>query len=411
MKIDFGYELPRAKAPIFIVRLRPAHPEPSLHSAYPESRKLAYPESRKLAYLVEPCWLVPRILPALFLLLLVFFSSPIDAEAEKKKAADLVTDGQPIDLQHEKYQVLFKELKTEHHFTDSELQGIFSNQKISKRVLELMDSQWESKPYYEYAPLFVTNKTIASGRKKLHQYRALLDRVETTYGVDREIVIAIWGIETRYGTHQGAFNVLQTLNTLFDAYPRRSKFFRKQLVHFLVLCKENNVNPGTIKGSYAGAFGQTQFIPSSFQAYAVSFDGDDRRDVWNSVPDVLASIANYLKQYKWTLSAPMYAELGHELKDQQLIAAKLKGRKGRVEWQLVRELQNPDIPPSPNNRPLSIVGLELPPEAEQTMRYIAGYPNFQAITEWNHSNRYAMAVTELAEAFQKTEGGRRKTEN
>ncbi|MDH3328780.1 MAG: lytic murein transglycosylase [Desulfobulbaceae bacterium] len=317
------------------------------------------------------------------------------------KAADLVEDGQLINLSQEKYNKLFQELKTEHHFTQAELDSIFAGQSINKRVLELMDRQWEAKPYYQYSPLFITRNNIEKGRNKLIEYKDILDRVEKEIGVDREVVVAIWGIETRYGTNQGAYDVLQTLNTLFDAYPRRSEFFRKQLLHFLILCKENGVDPKVVKGSYAGAFGQTQFIPSSFRSYAVSFDGDAKRDVWNSVPDVLASIANYLKQYNWTLNGPMYADLGNDLKDKRLIAANVKGRRGRIEWQVVRDVQNPDIPPSPGNRKLSIVGLELPPNEDggERMRYVAGYPNFQAITEWNHSNRYAMAVTELSEAL------------
>ncbi len=265
-----------------------------------------------------------------------------------------------------------------------------------------MDRQWEAKPYHKYAPLFLTSRNIAKGKKMLLQHQELLDRVEQKFGVDREIIIAIWGIETQYGARQGSYKVLDTLNTLFDAYPRRSKFFRTQLVHFLLLCRENNVDPKSVLGSYAGAFGQTQFIPSSFRAYAVSFDNDDRRDVWNSVPDVLASIASYLKNFKWTLNQPIYVELGPELKDQRLIAANLKGRRGRVAWDIVRQTHAPKMKPSPGNGKLTIVGLELPPGQHQKMRFVAGYPNFIAITKWNNSNKYAMAVTELAEAFKKT---------
>jgi len=345
-------------------------------------------------------WYSPKIiaLSAIFSITLLF-SFGLRQTYAGPKAADLVEDGQSINLNQEKYVKLFQELKTEHYFTQRELDVIFSGQTIKKRVLELMDKPWEAKPYYQYSPHFLTQKSIEKGRMKLVEYKDTLDRVEKEIGVDREIVVAIWGVETRYGANQGSYSVLQTLNTLFDAYPRRSKFFRKQLVHFLVLCKENGVDPKTIKGSYAGAFGQTQFIPSSFRAYAVSFDGDEKRDVWNSVPDVLASIANYLKQYHWTLNGPIYAELGNDLKDKRLIATNLKGRRGRIEWKTVRDVQNLDIPPSPENRKLSIVGLELPPESGKKMRYVAGYPNFQAITEWNHSNRYAMAVTELSEAL------------
>ncbi len=347
-----------------------------------------------------PCRLPASLLLVCLLLLPLFPAGQVtDAAAARKKAADLVTDGQPIDLHQAKYQRLFRELEKKHHFSPEELQAIFSGLTISRRVLELMDRQWEARPYYKYAPLFLTRQNIEKGREKLRQYRQLLDRIEQRFGVDRAVVVAIWGIETRYGTHQGGFNVLQTLNTLFDAYPRRSKFFRTQLIHFLVLCRENKVDPRKIEGSYAGAFGQTQFIPSSFRAYAVSFDGDSRRDVWNSVPDVLASIANYLKRFGWTLNAPIYVDIGHELKDRRLLAARLKGRKGRVPADLVRRVQGVDIPPSPGNRPLSIVALELAPGGRYAMRYVAAYPNFQAITEWNHSNRYAMAVSELAEAI------------
>ena len=348
---------------------------------------------------VRPWQAVLSVLPALLFLVL---AAPYSVLAATPKAADLVKNGQPIDLKQVKYQQLFRELEQEHQFSPAELEEIFRGQVIKKRVLELMDSQWEAKPYYKYYPLFITNRTIATGKKKLQKHKKLLDRIEQQFGVDREIVVAIWAIETRYGTNLGGFNVLQTLNTLFDAYPRRSAFFRTQLIHFLVLCRENNVNPKTVEGSYAGAFGQTQFIPSSFRSYAVSFDGNDQRDVWNSIPDILASIANYLQAFHWTLHGPMYADIGPTLNDERLIAAKDKGRKGRVSRQLVMEVQQVEIPPSPGDRPLSIVGLELDPQkSKYQFRYIAGYPNFQAITQWNHSNRYAMAVTQLAEAFKK----------
>ena len=319
--------------------------------------------------------------------------------ATKPKAADLVEDGQEIKTNSEKYNKLFAELEEKHQFSRDELKSLFADVSINKRVLELMDKQWEAKPYYKYRPLFITSKTISTGKKKLRQHHELLTEIEQEFGVDKEIVIAIWGIESRFGTHSGSFPVFETLNTLFDAYPRRSSFFRKQLIHFLLLCRENEINPHEVKGSYAGAFGQTQFIPSSFREYAVSFDGDSRRDVFNSTEDILASIANYLRRFHWTLNAPIYAPIGSKLNSQALISAKLKGRKGRVDHQEVVSAQGVDIPLPPDNRKLSIVGLEISPANGGGYRYIAGYPNFQAITEWNHSNRYAMAVTELAEAI------------
>jgi membrane-bound lytic murein transglycosylase B len=323
-----------------------------------------------------------------------------NADAAKgPKAADLVKDGQPIELTQEKYTKLFEELRTQHNFTQEELDQMFAGVTIFRKVLVLMDKQWEAKPYYKYWPLFITPTVIKTGQDKLIEHKATLDRIEKDLGVDREIVVAIWGIESKFGTHRGKYNVFRTLNTLFDAYPRRSTFFRKQLVHFLLLCRENGMDPHEIYGSYAGAFGQTQFIPSSFREYAVSFDGDDRRDVFNSVEDILASIANYLRRYHWSLDAPIYWDIGNELHSQILISAQLKGRKGRVDWQTVKEAQGVNLPTPPDKKKLSIVGLEIDPKKGGGYRYVAGYTNFHAITAWNHSNRYAMAVTELAEAI------------
>lgn len=312
------------------------------------------------------------------------------------KAADLVVDEQPIDLDSERYQALFAELRVKHGFSDEELATIFAGVTIKKRVLELMDMQWEAKPYYQYSPRFITLGVISKGKKLIRQHREVLDRIEAEIGVEREIVVAIWGIETQFGNHEGAFNLFQTLNTMFDAYPRRSKFYRQELIEFLLLCRENGVDPLAVTGSYGGAFGQTQFIPSSFRSYAVDFDHDGRRDVWHSVPDVLASIANYLKRSGWTLGAPVYWELGLELQDERLVEAYKAGRRGLMPWQEVGELQGVALPPPPGEKPLTIVGLEL---EDGGMRYVAGYPNFQAITKWNNSNRYAMAVSELAEKF------------
>ncbi|MBU0485211.1 MAG: lytic murein transglycosylase [Proteobacteria bacterium] len=330
--------------------------------------------------------------------MLFCFVMPVFAsDSEDPKAADLVKDGQLIDLSSPSYAALFKELQVEHNFSRKELEKLFAGLTVKRRVLELMDMQWEAKPWYEYYPRFITSKVIQEGRENIKKYKKILDKVEAEFGVEREIVVAIWGIETQYGRHKGSFNMFQTLNTMFDAYPRRSKFYRGQLVHFLLLCRENNVDPLAITGSYGGAFGQTQFIPSSFREYSVDFDGDGKRDVWSSVPDILASIANYLHRYKWTFESPIYREIGNKLKSEKLTAAYEKGRKGLVPWQEVKEAQGVVMEPVPADGEVIIVGLEL---ENGGMRYVAGYPNFQAITKWNHSNRYAMAVTELAARFE-----------
>ncbi len=336
-----------------------------------------------------------------FLLIFLVMTPAYGKDGQKKiKAADLVKDGQIIDLTSSRYQDLFTELRDRHGFSQEELDVTFAGISIKRRVLVLMDSQWEAKPYYKYWPRFITPAVVAEGKKMLVKYKDILDRVEKDIGVQREVVVAIWGIETRYGKHKGGFDMLQTLNTMFDAYPRRSKFYRKQLVHFLLLCRENNVDPKSVPGSYGAAFGQTQFIPSSFREYAVDFDKDGKRDVWHSEADVLASIANYLKRFHWLFDAPIYKDIGAELHAKGLTAAYKKGRKGFVSVAEVNKAQSLTLSNAPKDRKgvekrVTIIGLEL--DEKGSMRYVAGYPNFQAITKWNHSNRYAMAVTELSE--------------
>lgn len=335
------------------------------------------------------------------LIMVVFPRTGLAKDKSTPLAADLVEDGQAIDLSSERYVALFKDLREQHGFSQEELLRLFYGVSIQKRVLELMDRQSEALPYFKYYPIFIKKEVVAEGRRQLEKHKVILDSVEKEIGVEREIVVAIWGIESRYGKHKGAYNMFRTLNTMFDAYPRRRDFYRQQLVEYLLLCRENSVDYVSVTGSYGAAFGQTQFIPSSFRQYAVDFDHDGKRDVWESVPDILASIANYLHSFGWTMGAPITAELGRELKDQRLVEAFSKGRSGLLPWSEVGILQQVSLPQQPGERKLSVVGLEL---EEGDMRYVAGYPNFQAITKWNNSNRYAMAVTELA-AMLKEGGG------
>lgn len=321
------------------------------------------------------------------------------AAADEPAAADLVVDNQPINLDSKQYQDLFLELEEVHHFPRQQLMKLFTGLRIDRRVLQLMDRQAEAKPYYQYRPLFITSTAIALGKQSLALYRNIFDRIEKEYGVDREFIVAIWGIESRFGMNQGNFELFQSLNTLFSAYPRRSDFFRKELISFLILCRDNHMDPQSVKGSYAGAFGQAQFMPSSFIEYGVDYDGDNKRDLINSLPDIFASIANYLKRFGWRLDAPVYAEIGSSLKSEALTAAFNTGRKGLIDWDILAKTQQIPIPLPPDQGQLNIIGLELSPQEGGGMRYIAGYPNFQAITEYNHSGKYAMAVTEMAEAI------------
>lgn len=306
---------------------------------------------------------------------------------------------QLIDTSSDKYQILFTELTTKHGFQEVELNNIFSGLQKDMQVIDLMDNQQTTIPLLSYVSLLFTPAIVDAGRQKLIAHKTLLDTIEDTFGVDREFIIAIWAIETRFGQNQGKFKVFQSLNTLFDAYPRRSSFFRKELIHFLLLCKENNLPAQTVMGSYAGAFGQAQFMPSSFREYSVSFDGNDTVDIFNSVPDILASIANYLRRHHWMLDAPLYADLGNTLHSKTLSNMQKQGRKGRISRDQIATLQRIDLPEQPDDKPLSIIHFEITPLPGSPKHFLAIYPNFRALTAWNHSNRYAMAVTHLARAI------------
>jgi membrane-bound lytic murein transglycosylase B len=248
--------------------------------------------------------------------------------------------------------------------------------------------------------MFVNPSIIGTGKDYLATYSALFDRIEQKYGVDREAIVAIWGVESHFGTIQGNFGIFRTLNTLFAAYPRREEFFRKELINFLILCRNNSMDPLSIQGSYAGAFGQAQFMPTSFLKYAQDFDGNQKQDLFHSLPDIFASIANYLHQFKWQLHSPVYAELGPSLQTTQMRVVCDQGRLGRISWRELRNAQNIDLPqPTNDTDQLAIIRLEQSPLVADPFRYVVGYPNFIAITEYNHSTKYAMAISELIDEF------------
>jgi len=167
------------------------------------------------------------------------------------------------------------------------------------RIMDLLDSQPEfNKSFWDYLDLLVSDERVARGRELLLQHRGIFDAVERAYGVDRHIIAAIWGVESNYGTAIGERPVIRSTATL-ACVGRRQDYFREEFLSSLDILQRGDVEPDHLKGSWAGAFGPTQFMPTSFQRFAVDFDGDGRRDVVDSVPDVIASTANNLKRDGW----------------------------------------------------------------------------------------------------------------
>ncbi len=176
---------------------------------------------------------------------------------------------------------------------------VFTGMDPDPDTIRLMSKQSEFvKPVWDYLESAVSETRIERGREMLREYDHVLRNIEARYGVDREAVLAIWGMETNYGSFMGKHNVIRALATLAYAAPRRTAFWRKELVKALSIVQNGHVRFNDMEGSWAGAMGHTQFMPSSWEAYAADYDGDGRRDIWTSVPDALASTAYYLNRIK-----------------------------------------------------------------------------------------------------------------
>lgn len=176
----------------------------------------------------------------------------------------------------------------------------FAGLKVDDEAIRKSQTQLEFKQSIAvYLDTQVSDTRIANGRQNAAKWADLLSRIERTYAVDRNVVLAVWGMETNYGSSMGGHNVIEALATLACCQTRRPEFFRRELIAALQILQQGNVTPENMVGSWAGAMGQTQFMPTSFKAYAADGDGDGRRDIWTSTPDALASTANYLKKHGW----------------------------------------------------------------------------------------------------------------
>ena len=344
--------------------------------------------------------MIKRSLLLFTLLLFTVFFTCESAFATGQKAVDLVRDNQPIDINTPKYHKLFTDLEAK-GFDRNTLEKLFSNLTVNRKVLKLMDRQWgKPTPWYAYRARFLTPSILKQGKQYLRKFRPTFDRIEKDFGVNREVVVAIWAMETRFGQNTGDFNMFRSLNTLFAAYPRRSDFFRAELIDYLLLCRRNAFDPRTIEGSWAGAFGQAQFMPSSFNKHAVDYDDDGIADLIHSRLDVFASIANYLHHFGWTLDTPVFIDLGHHLHSPQLEKKAGEGWSNSISWQRLQQLQRVKLPAPVKGGHLTVVPLDLDPQKGGGKRYLAGYPNFQAVQHYNHNQKYAAAVSELAKALQ-----------
>ncbi|MFZ4536016.1 lytic murein transglycosylase B [Propionivibrio sp.] len=256
--------------------------------------------------------------------------------------------------------------------------------------------------WQRYRVRFVNERRTSNGTRFWQENQAELARAEAIYGVPQEIIVAIIGVETEYGRNMGSFSVLEALATLAFDYPPRAPFFRSELEQFLLLARENGVSPLEIKGSYAGAIGIPQFMPSSQRKYAVDFDGDDRIDLRQSNTDAIGSVARFLNMHGWQAKAPIALPARVEGDPTALIAAGIKPAAP------LQELAKQGVFAAGNSeglaeRPAALIDLVTP---NQPTEYWVGFDNFYVITRYNRSSFYAMSVFQLAEALREAHGMR-----
>lgn len=304
---------------------------------------------------------------------------------------------QALNLDEPDVAAFIERMSTEHGIPAAETRAILAGAAIQPKILEAMQRPAEKvKPWHEYRQIFITDKRIDAGVAFWDEHEAELERVYEQTGVPPQAIAGIIGVETFYGRITGTYRVVDSLATLAFAYPPRSRFFTSELEAFLLLTREQEIDPLVATGSYAGAMGGPQFISSSYRAYAVDGDGDGRVDLWDSWPDIIASVANYFEEHGWqrdgrvvtAAQAPVpAAALSAGLKLDRTVAGL---RDAGVEFG--------DGEPGD---PAMLFQLE----AESGPEYWVGFKNFYVITRYNRSNMYAMAVLQLGQSISDRRAG------
>ncbi|MEM9303288.1 MAG: lytic murein transglycosylase B [Pseudomonadota bacterium] len=281
----------------------------------------------------------------------------------------------------------------EHDLDPVWVAGLLADAERKDSIIRAMKRPAEkAKPWHEYRKIFMTADRVAGGKRFMAEHAALLAQLEDEFGVPPEMVTAIIGVETKYGAITGSFRVIDALATLSFHYPPRAKFFRGELESLLLLANEERLAIDEVKGSYAGAMGIGQFIPSSYRAYAVDFDGDGQRDLWGSPDDAIASVANYFAEHRWARGQPVTVRAS--VSDGARALSDLPIKPQYPADQLAEWGYTPAAPTMTDS--LTTV-IEL--EGVAGPEYWIGYDNFYVITRYNRSRLYAMAVYQLSEAL------------
>jgi membrane-bound lytic murein transglycosylase B len=293
---------------------------------------------------------------------------------------------------HPKTEAFIKEMIQEHQYDESFLRDVLSKAERKESILEAIARPAErTMEWHQYRDIFLTDKRITKGKAFIIEHKETFDVVEAKYGVPRELIAAIIGVETFYGGNMGSYRVIDALTTLGFDYPKRSLFYR-ELKNYFLMVRDNNLDPLALKGSYAGAMGFGQFIPSSYISYAVDYDGDGKKELWSNIDDAIASVAYYFKRYGWQNGEPVASLVTLNDSDADKLANDGLSLKGKIsEW----KTKGINVPKDVSDREAALYRYR---QADKT-EYWLGYKNFYVITRYNRSRLYVRAVHELSQAL------------
>ena len=293
------------------------------------------------------------------------------------------------------------EMTRDYGFAGEQLMDVFREVARKQSILDAISRPAERvKPWKDYRPIFITDSRIARGVDFWRQHEAALTRAEREYGVPASVIVSIIGVETFFGRNTGNYRVIDALSTLAFDYPPRADFFRKELREYLLLSREEQVDPLTLKGSYAGAMGLPQFMPSSFRAYAVDFDGDGHINIWTDADDAIGSVASYFQRHGWVAGeavvsqATVQGEHADDGLSPGIDPVKTIGELRALGWSGHDALRD-DLP---------VTAFRL--DGANGPEYWIGLKNFYAITRYNRSVMYAMAVHQLADLLVQARGNK-----
>ena len=297
------------------------------------------------------------------------------------------------------------EMVIKHQFERAELEQIFQRAQYRQAVIDAITTPATIKPWPEYRANFVNDKRISGGLQFWQRHAKALQIAQRQYGVPQEIIVAVIGVETQYGRNSGKFGVLDALTTLAFDYPRRADFFRSELENYLLLARDQEWELFKVQGSYAGAIGIPQFMPSSYRKFAVDFDNDDMIDLLDDPLDAIGSVANYLKQYGWLSGEPVAVRArvgevvpaGMRSNPQKSGVFKIKEMYSMAAWAAVGVTPVAQLD---GDKPALLLDFTVADGVE----FWLAFNNFQVITLYNNSNFYAMSVYQLAEALRSGRG-------